>query len=124
MFRLDPWLIAEADWVIDLGPKRGEWRACCRRLPSSALRRCSARRRGRELPHDAGMHRSVKSLERQDLRGLELDKTVHAPRDALRDEHLVLRRLGAQPRGEIGDGADRAIVPASFETDRSERGVA
>ena len=32
--------------------------------------------------------------------------------------------LAAEPRGEVRDTADRAIVPAPFETDRADGGVA
>src|SRR5258708_9437720 len=44
--------------------------------------------------------------------------------DALREQDLAALRVAAQGRSEVGQGADRAIVPAALEADLVECRIA
>ena len=55
---------------------------------------------------------------------LGFDHVLHGRHDALRGKDLPGFRLGTESRGEIGHGADRAIVPAPFESDGTDRRIA
>src|SRR5262249_58623332 len=45
-------------------------------------------------------------------------------RHTLGEEDLRVARLPAEPRGEVGHGADGAVVPAPLEADGADGGVA
>src|SRR5439155_1695217 len=74
-----------------------------------------------DLVHD---HRPVEALEleRADLLGRH--EVVHGGVDALADEDLARRRLGAEPEGEVGDAADGRVVAPALEANRTDRRVA
>src|SRR5437868_2646464 len=61
-------------------------------------------------------------LERAD--GIELEYAVERGHGLAVGEDLAGLRLGTEARGEVGDVADGGVVPAAFEADRAERGVA
>src|SRR5690349_3846309 len=69
-------------------------------------------------------HGMREALERELAHGLEVAHAVEHRHGLAIGEDLAGLRLGAEPRGEVGDVADRGIVPAAFEADRAERGVA
>ena len=52
--------------------------------------------------------------------GDALDRRCQAPAG----QDLAVARIGAKPRGEIDDGADRGVVEAILEADAAERGIA
>src|SRR5882672_10228051 len=74
--------------------------------------------------HVEGRHRSREAAQRQLAERLGLDEALDRGVEAARDEDLAAARLAAEPRGEVGHGADRAIVPAALEADGAERRVA
>src|SRR6185369_3834316 len=103
-----------------------------RRRPRQCRRRGAARtsrlRSGRgddlERDHVVGRDRPAQPLERQLPDGLARGDLVHRRLYLPRDQDLAVLRLGAEPRADVRDGADRAVVVAPFEADAPERGVA
>ena len=64
-----------------------------------------------------GRHRPVKALEHELARGLHARCPRRAGAHALRDQDLAAGGLAAQARGQVGHGADGAVVDAPFEAD-------
>ncbi len=57
-----------------------------------------------------------KALERKLANLPELDQLFEDARHARGHEDLVALGLGAEPGGEVGNGADRTVVPAALKT--------
>src|SRR5262245_50525566 len=64
------------------------------------------------------------ALEAEAADFLHLELPLEDARHAGGDEDLAALGLPAQARGEIGHGADGAIVPAALEPDGADRRVA
>src|SRR6266508_3087385 len=71
-----------------------------------------------------GGHRLLEALARERARGCKLESPFQSRHGLAAGEDLAALRLGAQARGEVGDVADRGVVPAAFEADGAEGGVA
>src|SRR5262244_953690 len=69
-------------------------------------------------------HRPEQPLESQGPQGLGLYQFLDLCGDPLMDEDLATFGLAAETGSEVGHGADGAVVPASFEADGSDGGVA
>src|SRR5207249_1892428 len=83
-----------------------------------------ASRRRPHAKHVEGRHRPREAAERQLAERLDLHQVLDRGVEPARDEDLAAARLAAQPRGEVGHGADRPVVPAPLEADGAERRVA
>src|SRR5713226_1823633 len=70
------------------------------------------------------LHRTLESLEGKLADGFDLGNLLGRPEHPLGDEDLAGLGLAAEPRGEIGDRADGAVIPPSFEADGADGGVA
>ena len=76
-------------------------------------------------PDDAGgRHRAVEALERQLADVLDLDVALELRDHPARDQDLAGLGLAAEPRGEVGDRADGAVVEPSLEADGADGGIA
>src|SRR5206468_12008661 len=73
--------------------------------------------------HAEGLDAPEKALETQRAYFYALDQILEGPRDARRHEDLSALRLAAEPRGQVGDRADGAVVPAPLEADGADRRV-
>src|ERR1700730_11447562 len=69
-------------------------------------------------------HRMIKPLQVQIVERLAIDPGLDHAKDAPGDHDLVRFRLVAQPRGEVGDVADRGVFEPLLEADLAERGIA
>src|SRR5437762_3294564 len=75
--------------------------------------------------HDVeGRDRLRQSLQRERAYLLGLDQILHVPRHPQGDEDLAGLGLAAQTRRQVGDRADRAVVPAALEADGADGRVA
>src|SRR5262245_65407379 len=73
-------------------------------------------------PHDVEGRRGFQEpLEAELADGLGLDLSFHGRVNALAHEYLATPRRVAEPRGEVGYRADRAIVESPFEADLAQR---
>src|SRR5262249_20766525 len=95
-------------------------------MPLSWPRSGSGDRSGRRLETDdaESRDRPRQALERERADLLALDEVLEGARHTRGDEDLAGLGLVAEPGGEIGDGADGAVVPTPLEADGPERGVA
>src|SRR3954467_1735417 len=75
-----------------------------------------------QAEHPVRGHRAVKTLELQLPDGLHIDQLARSRVHALADEDLAAGRLGAEPRGAVGAGADGAVVERSLEADGADGG--
>src|SRR5262249_58759825 len=66
----------------------------------------------------------VEALELQRADLLSLHEIGDGGVDALADEDLARRGLGAEAKGEVGDTADGRVVAPALEPDRADRRVA
>src|SRR5882672_10871447 len=81
--------------------------------------------RGRPRPkHVERSDRPPEAAQRQLAERLRLDKILDRRIEPARDEDLAAARLAAEPRREVGHGADRSVVPAALEADGAQRRVA
>ena len=71
-----------------------------------------------------GEDRMIEALEMQIVDRAALDPLLDHAVDAAADHDLVRLGFVAQPRGEVGDAADRGIFQPLLETDLAERGIA
>src|SRR5436309_2138652 len=71
--------------------------------------------------HAIGDDGTPQTLQRHGLLGSYFDERLEPDVDPLRDQDFVAGCLRAQPCGEIGDRADRAVIPTTFESDRTDR---
>src|SRR6185369_1619309 len=85
---------------------RFAWRA----LPSALERECR--------------HGLREALEGERSDRIEGKRPVERGHRFAVEQHLAGLGLGAQARGEVGDVADRGVVPAPLEADGAQRGVA
>src|SRR6266498_5232127 len=69
------------------------------------------------------LDRSRKALHLQLRDRLGLNPRLEGRVRALAQEYLTSSRLVAQPRGQVRDSAERAVVVAPFESDPAERRV-
>src|SRR5260370_42247185 len=69
-------------------------------------------------------HRMIKTLQVQIIDRPRFDEIFHHAVDAPRDHDLAGFRLVAQPRGEVGDRADRGIFEPLLEADLPQRRIA
>src|SRR6266498_235298 len=91
----------------------------------TALRAPRLGRGGRsQADHAVGRDGFEQALERQRADFLALDEVLECCRDARGDEYLPALGLAAEPRGQVGDRPDSAVVPTPFEADRADRRVA
>src|SRR5262244_2515653 len=90
----------------------------------SGLRRGAKRSGTGETDQIEDLHGSAEPLEGDVADVLDLDERLHGGGDPLREEDLARLRFRAQARGEVGHGADGAVVEPSFEADGPEGGVA
>jgi len=63
------------------------------------------------------------ALEGQRAHLLAFDEIFQGSGDARCDEDLPALGLAAEPRGQVGDRADCAVVPASLEADGADGGI-
>ena len=70
--------------------------------------------------HAEAIHGALKPLQAERLRRFHVEQRLQLRVDRPRNQDLAARRLAAQPRREVGDGADRPVVPAPFEADRAD----
>ena len=66
----------------------------------------------------------MEAFERELARRLDLQQSLRRRQDALGNQDLAGLCFTAQASGEVGDRADRAVVPASLEADRADRRIA
>src|SRR5258705_2822146 len=71
-----------------------------------------------------GADGTVEALQSQLADGLHLYQLFHHSQQAQRNEDLAGLGLAAETGGEVSDGADRSVVPATLEADGADRGVA
>src|SRR3954464_6393281 len=64
------------------------------------------------------------ALEGELAHGFEVEGAVEDGHGLAIGEDLAGLRFAAKARGEVGDVADGGVVPAAFEADGAERGVA
>src|SRR5499425_1050027 len=69
-------------------------------------------------------HRPEQPLEGQGAEGLGLHQLLDLRGHPLMDEDLAALGLAAEAGGEVGHGADGAIVPAPLESDGANGGIA
>src|SRR5262245_29798592 len=80
--------------------------------------------RGAQADHAEGRHGLEQALEAQRAHLLSLDQVLEGRGHAGGDEDFPALGLAAEPGGEVGDGADRPVVPASLEADGTDGRVA
>src|SRR5687767_3012223 len=84
----------------------------------------SAGRRSHQASDVPYGHRPRQPLERQGADILGLDQRFRRRRHPAGHEDLARTGLAAQPRRQIRDGADRAVIHASLEADGADRRIA
>src|SRR5882762_386268 len=62
-------------------------------------------------------------FERERANLLEVGHVLDAGGDPLGDQDLAAFGLAAEPRGQVRDRPDGAVVPAALEADGADRGV-
>src|SRR2546422_8815494 len=67
---------------------------------------------------------AVEPFQVQRLLGIPFNECFHSSEYALGDQDLIARGFAAQPRSQIGDGPDCAVVPARLESDGADRSIA
>ena len=87
---------------------------------TAATEVCTPSRCQSSLPAAERRHRLVEALEDELARRLGRDQVFERRADALRDQDLAALRFAAQPRRQVGDGADRAVVDAPLEADAAD----
>src|SRR5262245_49715571 len=68
-------------------------------------------------------HRAREALEEHLADPHRLDLVLQGAEEPAGDEDLAGLGLAAEARGQVGDGADGAVVPAALEADGPERRV-
>src|SRR5207302_466217 len=68
-------------------------------------------------------NRLREAFQRQPPQLLDLDHRLDRSQYALRDQDLPRLGLAAEPRSQVGHGADRPVVHPALEPDRADRGV-
>src|SRR6266568_5896046 len=77
-----------------------------------------------QASHAPNGYGAREALERQRIQLLRVDHALDSGRHASRDEDLPSLGLSAQPRREVRDRTDRAVVHAAFQADGADGGVA
>src|SRR5687767_11167330 len=63
------------------------------------------------------------ALERQLADRLDVGQVLHRALHPAGDQDLAGARVAAEAEGQVGDGADRTVVPPALEADGADRGV-